>query len=380
MKEIPPSPADLFRAARHFPDGALLLDPAGKILDANDAAAALLGRPRKALRGRSLKDFVADPPSRVRGALGRWARAREPVGVALRFRAPGRAFEGRAGLLGPPRRLGGRFILLRFGRPGESPGREISRPGEEVQRSGADREGRVGARTAELAEAVRELETFVYSVSHDLRAPLRSMASFGEILLEDFAPALGPEGREYARRIVESARRMDKLTHDLLAYSRLSRSEIVPESVDLEALAEEVLREMATDLEAAGARVTVEKPLPHVTGHGLTLRQAIVNLVGNAVKFVRPGVAPRVRIFAERAGGRVRLVVEDNGIGIAREHQSRLFRVFERLHANDRYAGTGIGLAMVKRAVERMGGRAGVESEEGKGSRFWVELPPAGGP
>ncbi|HXG63306.1 MAG TPA: ATP-binding protein [Planctomycetota bacterium] len=517
MKDVPSRPSGFFLAARHFSEAALLLDPLGKILDANDAAAELLGRSRETLVRRTLADLTAGSRSALEENLKRWARAEASRDGVLELRGPdGSAapLACRAVLLGPPARLGGTFILLRLRRTDDAagpPGRKLRRrkkadessrrseerlrlaleaaelgiwdwnlatgefvcsdrvlelwgldPGgrltvenflasihpedrsrverslfrnpceqspsrsykdefrvvdsrtgrerwvagrgrvfcddanlpvrlvgavlevterrraqEEIRRLKEDLERRVERRTAELEEAVRELETFVYSVSHDLRAPLRSMASFGEILLEGFGPALGPEGREYAWRIVESARRMDKLTCDLLAYSRLSRSEIALEAVDLEALADEILGEMAPDLERAGARVAVERPLPRVTGHRLTLRQAILNLVGNAVKFVRPGVAPQVRIFAARSGDRVRLVVEDNGIGIAREHQGRLFRVFERLHANGRYAGSGIGLAMVKRALERMGGRVGVESEEGKGSRFWVELPEA---
>jgi len=231
----------------------------------------------------------------------------------------------------------------------------------------------------ELAERLRqvngELEAFTYSVSHDLRAPLRAMQGFAHALLEDCLDALGPDGQEYARRIAAAARRMETLISDLLAYSRLSRSELELGPVDLDAVVMDVLEQLDPGLREKGARVEVERPLPVVHGHSATLFQVVSNLVINAVKFVAPAVSPHVRIHADPpAEGLVCLWVDDNGIGIEPQHHERIFMPFERLHGSDTYAGTGIGLAIVKKAMERMGGRAGVQSKAGAGSKFWVKL------
>jgi signal transduction histidine kinase len=168
---------------------------------------------------------------------------------------------------------------------------------------------------------------------------------------------------------------MDHLIQDILAYSRLTTEEIRPQIVELLPLVEQVLQQMAVDVEARQAQIVVEPPLPAVVGERLILSQVLVNLLSNALKFVDKGVVPRVRVWAEGGDGKVRLWVEDNGVGIAPEHKERIFRVFERLHGRESYAGTGIGLAIVRRGLERLGGAAGVESEPGKGSRFWIELP-----
>jgi PAS domain S-box-containing protein len=228
-----------------------------------------------------------------------------------------------------------------------------------------------------LRRANADLEAFAYTASHDLRAPLRAMSGFAQALLEDFGDRLGEDGRDHARRVVDAAGRMDALVQDLLQYSRLSRADLSAVPVDLEKAVQAAVAE-AAPLGQRGL-VSVEGPLPGVLAHEAALRQAVANLVANALKFVPPDREPRVRVRAEERDGRVRLWVEDNGIGIAPEHRERIFRVFERLHRAEEYPGTGIGLAIVERAIVRMGGAVGVESEPGRGSRFWVELPGAGG-
>ena len=240
-------------------------------------------------------------------------------------------------------------------------------------------EDQVRERTAELEERNDELEAFGYSISHDLRAPLRAMQGFSQALLEDCGDRLDAMGREYAERIVAGARRMDELIRDLLAYSRVSRAELKLVRVPLTPVAHSALAELSGALRARSASVHVDEPLPAVMGHPATLSQVLTNLLGNGLKFVPPERTPELRVHAERHNGLVRVWVEDNGIGIAPEHQGRIFRVFERLHSNDDYPGTGIGLAIVRKAVERMGGQVGVESSLGHGSRFWVELQPAAG-
>lgn len=240
-------------------------------------------------------------------------------------------------------------------------------------------EDQVRARTAELQERNDELEAFGYSISHDLRAPLRAMQGFSQALLEDCGDRLDAMGREYAERIVAGARRMDELIRDLLAYSRVSRAELQLVRVPLSPVAQRALAELSGALRARNATVHVDEPLPVVLGHPATLSQVLMNLLGNGLKFVPPERIPELRVGAEQRDSIVRVWVEDNGIGIAPEHQARIFRVFERLHSTDDYPGTGIGLAIVRKAVERMGGQVGVESRLGHGSRFWVELKVAAG-
>jgi two-component system CheB/CheR fusion protein len=237
-------------------------------------------------------------------------------------------------------------------------------------------ESRVKERTTELEGALQHLDAFSYTVSHDLRAPLRAMSSYGQILVDDYSgKVLDATAQDYARRVTEAARRMDALVQDLLEFSRLTRAEIPLERVEIGTVVSRLLEEMAGEIAEKKAEVQVDDPLPAVLGHRLTLGQVFSNLLSNAVKFVAPGVPPRVRVRSGELGDHVRLWVEDNGIGIPREHHARIFGVFERLHKQEEYPGTGIGLAIVRKAIDRMGGSTGVESEPGKGSRFWIELP-----
>ena len=219
-----------------------------------------------------------------------------------------------------------------------------------------------------------ELEAFIYSVSHDLRAPLRHIHRFSTMVEEDYARSLDPEGRELLKRIGSSAEHMDRLIGGLLDYSRLSRGEIALQSLDTGLVVQDVLKHLAADVEQSGAEISIEEQMVPVSGDPLLLSQAVSNLIANAIKFVPAGSRPKIRLRTEDRGGTVRLWVEDRGIGISLpSHQNKLFRVFERL-AGEAYPGTGIGLAIVKRAVDRMGGAVGVESEVGNGSRFWIEL------
>ena len=203
------------------------------------------------------------------------------------------------------------------------------------------------------------------------------MQGFSLALLEDYGDRLDEAGRRYAQRVITAARTMDRLIDDLLAYSRLARAELRLVPIDLGRLVRSSLEQLDGEVRGRGARITVADPLPAVVGHGATLGQVFVNLLANAIKFVPAGRVPEMVVRAEPHGGRVRVWVEDNGIGIAAEHHERIFRVFERLHRVDDYPGTGISLAIVRKGVERMGGSVGVESALGSGSKFWVELPRA---
>ncbi len=248
---------------------------------------------------------------------------------------------------------------------------------EKVRRYAVDLEQRVTERTSALQEIASEMESFSYTVSHDLRAPLRAMQGFADALLEEYADRLDETGQDYSRRIAAAAQRMDNLIQDLLTYGRLSRARLQPQRVSLETVVAAALAQLEIELKERQAEVTLEEGLPDVLGHQVTLVQVVVNLLSNAIKFVAPGVLPRVCLRANTEAGRVRLWVEDNGIGVAPEHQERIFRIFERLHSFDTYPGTGIGLAFVHKGISRMGGSVGLESTPGQGSRFWLELPAA---
>jgi PAS domain S-box-containing protein len=220
-----------------------------------------------------------------------------------------------------------------------------------------------------------ELEAFNYSIAHDLRTPLRSMSGFAKALLEDESANLTSLGLEYATRIARSANYMDNLLLDMLAYSRLAGADMEPEVFSLEAAISELLNLVEKEIRDQKVKVEVCSPLGNVFAHLPTFKQIITNLISNSIKFLAPDKPPLVRIYTTQSPGFVRLWIQDNGIGIAREHHEKIFGLFQRLHDNQTYPGTGIGLALVRKGAERMGGRVGVESEPGQGSRFWVDLP-----
>lgn len=248
---------------------------------------------------------------------------------------------------------------------------------EEVQRLNRDLERRVTERTAALQDSYEQMETFTYTVAHDLRAPLRAMQGFAAVLLDDYAEKLDETGQDFVRRIVRASQRMDTLIQDLLAYSQLSRTDLHFSTVDLRSAIDAAIGTLSEEITQRKAVISVEGVFPPVTGHRSTIEHIVANLVSNAMKFVGKDVQPRVIIRGERRENRARLWVEDNGIGIAPDYQQRIFRIFERLHGVESYPGTGMGLALVKKGVERMKGSVGVESQLGHGSRFWIELPAA---
>jgi PAS domain S-box-containing protein len=237
----------------------------------------------------------------------------------------------------------------------------------------------VAERTHDLRTTNEQLEAFVYSIAHDLRAPLRSMIGYSQLLSDDHTSTLNDQGRHLLRRIQASSEFMDKLLLDLMAYGRTARAEIELHPVELKRAWETARFQCATQIEESRATVEALEPLPMVMAHEATLGQALANLLSNALKFVEPGIRPQVRLWAEEREDCVRVWMQDNGIGIPADQHERIFRVFERSHGA-RYVGTGIGLSIVRKGVERMNGKVGLESEPGKGSRFWIELPKASAP
>lgn len=228
-------------------------------------------------------------------------------------------------------------------------------------------------RTSELTETNKQMETFIYSIAHDLRAPLHSMQGFSELLVGDAGTTLSETGRDFARRIDKSAQFMDALLSDLLAFSRISQRQVELTSVSLGTVVESVLSRLGNDIQEKHACVESSGPWPSVKAHQPTLAQVLFNLTNNALKFISQGVPPLVRLRSEERGEYVRVWVEDNGPGIAPQYQDQIFRLFARLDG-EKYPGTGLGLTIVQKGLERMGGRVGVESTPGQGSRFWFEL------
>ncbi|HYG24139.1 MAG TPA: ATP-binding protein [Verrucomicrobiae bacterium] len=231
----------------------------------------------------------------------------------------------------------------------------------------------VAVRTAKLQESIAEHEAFSYSLSHDMRAPLRAMSSFSQILLAQYGDAVGPAGRDYMNRIKAAAERLDHLIQDVLTYSRVIRQAVTLQAVDLQRVIQQTIQERP-ELQPAASNIHIEEPLLPVMGHEASLTQCVSNLLTNAVKFVPRGTKPDVRVWTEPINNEVRLWIQDNGIGIDEKFHDHIFGIFHRLHTEQEYEGTGIGLAIVRKAVERMGGTFGVESRPGEGSRFWLQL------
>jgi signal transduction histidine kinase len=224
-----------------------------------------------------------------------------------------------------------------------------------------------------LRETIQELEAFSYSVSHDMRSPLRAMQGYADAVLEDCRGKLDATAEEYLQRIRRAAGRMDLLIQDVLAYSRVAKGEIRLHKVDVEHVIRDVIQNYPA-LQLAHADISIVTPIPPILGHEAYLTQIISNFLGNAVKFVERGSRPEVKISAQSEGEMVRISFQDKGIGIAREHQNQIFQIFGRVYPEKKYEGTGIGLAIAKKAAERMGGSVGVLSELGRGSEFFVLL------
>jgi signal transduction histidine kinase len=227
--------------------------------------------------------------------------------------------------------------------------------------------------TAELTATNKQLDAFVYTAAHDLRAPLRSMQGFSSLLVEDAGNLLSETGRDYANRIVVSAQFMDSLLLDLIAFSRIAREKIPLEPIDLRTIAKWGIVRLDNLIRQTNATLEIAESSYTVMAHGPTLGQVFANLITNALKFSRPGVAPAVRVRFEEKSRCIRVWVEDNGLGIPKDQCAKIFQLFTRLNAGN-ISGTGIGLAIVEKGIERMEGFLGVDSVVGEGSRFWFEL------
>jgi PAS domain S-box-containing protein len=344
--------ADLYD---HLPLGYLTVSAEGKIEQANLAAADLLGRERPALAGVFVRSFLdAYDAGRFAAHLENCLESGQQSTLELKLRlrdgtTRGVQFTSRRAPVPP-----GMPAHVHIGISDISQLKQVQRTLEEIN---------------------QEQEAFNYSISHDLRSPLVTINNYARIVLTDHAQQLDDEARGMLRRIQSAASRMEDTLRHLLHYSSLSREEITLSPVNVDDVVRELLLEHSAMILERQGDVLVDRPLPTVRACRVVLSQVLANLLTNALKYTRPGEAPSVRIFAEETENTVVLKVADQGIGIDPAHHERIFRVFERLHG--RYPGTGVGLAIARRAVERMGGRIWVNSELGCGSCFSVELPRA---
>jgi len=382
-------------------DCIITMDQEGRIAEFNAAAEETFGWRRKEIVGKAVAETIVPPELREahRRGLARFLPTGEGPALGKRIemtalRADGTQFPVELSI--SVSRVHGHppffTAYLRDLTERKRAEQALAKAQAELETHAGKLEETVADRTAKLRETIGELEAFSYSISHDMRAPLRAMTAYAEAMKEDFSKQLPAPATNYLNNITSAATRMDQLITDVLAYSRIARGPRHLEPVELEPLIAEIVSHYPS-LQAPHADVKIQPPLPTVLGDQPSLAQCLSNLLTNAVKFVAPGVKPAVRVWSEPvitqepATGQdsslcspgsthtfIRLYLEDNGIGIAEQDLHRIFGMFERVHAQASYEGTGIGLAIVKKAVERMGGHVGVESTPGQGSRFWLQL------
>jgi len=246
-----------------------------------------------------------------------------------------------------------------------------------LQQLNADLEERIDQRTAELKALNQSLESFVYSVSHDLKAPLRGIEGYSRLLEEDYTGRLDDEGHLFIRNIRMGVTRMNDLINDLLAYSRMERRQLESDALDLSVLVQQALKEHSTDIAARQIEIVAHLPPLIVRGDRDGLALVLRNLLENAIKFTGHSEHPRIEFGSGQDGQQISLWIRDNGIGFDMKYNQRIFEIFERLHRLEDYPGTGIGLALVKKAMQRMGGRVWAQSAPGEGAAFYLQLPAA---
>ena len=368
----------LFEAAR---DGILILDPdTRKITDANPFMTELLGYPHDELLGKELWEI---------GLLKDEAASREAFRELkqnhyIRYEdLPLKAKTGKRHEVEFVSNLydeDGRFVIqcnIRDITERKKVEEALVNAKDEIGRHAEHLDQVVTERTAQLHATIRELEGFSYSVSHDMRAPLRAMQSYGQYLVDEYSSKLDDKGVNYLNQIMRSAVRLDRLIQDVLSYTRILDSPVPMESVDLDRLVRDII-EIYPDGQPIKPQIQIQGRLPAVVGNVALLTQCVSNLLGNGAKFVAPGITPQLTISAEELEeSLIRVWFKDNGIGIASENRERIFRLFERIYPASEFEGTGIGLTIVRKAIERMGAQVGFESELGQGSQFWIQLQKA---
>ncbi len=351
-------------------DPLVTISPEGKVTDVNRATEEATGLSRAVLIGTDFTDYFTEPEKARAGYQRVLSEGQvRDYPLTIRRRSGGTAdvlynatvYRNEAG------ELQGVFAAAR----------DVTvrkRLEEEVRRHRDELEHLVEQRTAELETAYKELEAFSYSVSHDLRTPLRAIDGFSRLLLQEHGQQLDDEGRRLLRVVREGTAKMSQLIDDILAFSRMGRVEMSMAEVDMQALVQAVFQELVAAAPGREARLAVG-PLPPARGDRAMLRQVLANLLGNALKFTRARAPALIQVAGEIEGEQRLYHVKDNGVGFDMRYADKLFGVFQRLHVAGEFEGTGIGLALVKRIVARHGGRVWAEARQGEGATFHFALP-----
>jgi PAS domain S-box-containing protein len=357
-------------------DCIVTIDEDGRVVDFNPAAERTFGYRYAEVVGRPLVELIIPPDLRQahRDGLARYRATGEHAVLGRRIemramRADGSEFPVELAIT--PFRERGEAMFTGYLRDIS----ERKRAEEEIRQLNVELEARVAERTIRLEAANRELDAFSYSVSHDLRAPLRSVDGFSKALLDDYADNLDPKARNYLQRVRAAAQRMGELIDDLLDLSRLGRAELSRNSVSLSEIAQIVAMELRKRDPDRQVEVDIQDGLV-VDGDRRLLRIALENLLGNAWKFTAKVAQARIQFGGEHTGGGTVYFVRDNGAGFDMTYVAKLFQPFQRLHGNADFPGTGIGLATVHRIVDRHGGRAWAEGTVGTGATVYFTLPP----
>ncbi|MCB9606767.1 MAG: PAS domain-containing protein [Polyangiaceae bacterium] len=349
--------------------GVVVFDPNGEVTMANQASRALLGED---VHGVAVGEWIGRYALRAPDTGAPLGEADFPAAAALRQEKA----SGERDLLVRPAAADRDAFFTLSAQPiiGEARlGAVMVFTDVTARRS---MENQLQSTNRELERSNADLERFAYVASHDLQEPLRMVAMYTELLGERYSGQLDDKAQKYIDYAMDGAQRMRRLIDDLLLFSRVQSSAQPASPTALGAVVDEALELLAARIEETGARIDFDD-LPTVSADPAQLRQVLTNLIGNALKYLPPDTIPEVRIRAEREDSGWVISVKDNGLGVDPAHHARIFEIFQRLHARDAYPGTGIGLAIVKRVVERHGGRVWLESELGAGATFYFSLPDA---
>ena len=369
-REIERSHTLLHDFVENATEGLHWVGPDGTIIWANKAELQLLGYSRDEYIGHKITEFHVDEPV-INDILCRLKNQEELQGYEARLQCKDGSI--RHVLISSSVYCeNGEFVHTRCFTHDITARKEMEGALREAKES---LEVQVAERTCHLNETVQSLEGVCYTMAHDLRAPLRSLHGYAQILLGDYSEKLDDEGKMYAQRMVNATARMEQLIRDLLEFAKLGHIELPRAALDVREEIGQVVEHLASEIQSKKATITLPRhPVDRVLANRTLFHQVVTNLIVNGMKFVAPGVSPRIEISAASGDGSVRICVTDNGIGIAPEHQQRIFGLFQRLHTAEKYPGTGVGLAIVKRGLERLDGRIALESKLGKGSSFCIEL------